>query len=148
MIVPGLGQVVVLPGDNASRSCDCPVVKNNHCVLRSSSRHWRATTSLPSFFFLGPKMVMGASVHPQPPYQDLHVVHFLHSVQFLGSILTSLHTDGDQQVNRLQTAGQSIQRSVRIDTERCVYFCWTAPLCTFIVSIPNKRTHRGVISAG
>ena len=37
-------------------------------------------------------MVIGASVHPQPPYQDLQVVRFLHSVQFFGSILTSLHT--------------------------------------------------------
>ena len=36
-------------------------------------------------------MVIGASVHPQPPppYQDLQVVRFLHSVQFFGSILTS-----------------------------------------------------------
>lgn len=43
-------------------------------------------------------MVIGASVHPQPPYQDLQVVRFLHSVQFFGSILTSLHTNGHQQV--------------------------------------------------
>ena len=41
---------------------------------------------------------MGAYVHPQPPYQDLQVVCFLHSVQFFGSILTSLHTNGHQQV--------------------------------------------------
>ena len=31
-------------------------------------------------------MVIGASVHPQPPYQDLQAVRFLHSVQFFGSI--------------------------------------------------------------
>ena len=31
-------------------------------------------------------MVIGASVHPQPPYQDLQVVRFLHSVHFFGSI--------------------------------------------------------------
>ena len=43
-------------------------------------------------------MVIGASVHPQPPYQDLQVVCFLHSVQFFGSILTSLHTNGHRQV--------------------------------------------------
>ena len=101
-----------------------------------------------SFPFLGPKIVIGASVHPHPPYQDLQVVRFLHSVQFFGSILTSLHTDGDQQVNTLQTAGQTIQRSVRIEAERCSCFCWAAPRRTFIVSISNKRTHRGAISAG
>ena len=87
-------------------------------------------------------MVMGASVHPHPPYQDLQVVRFLHSVQFFGSILTSLHTDGHQQVNSLQAAGKAAQSAVRVDTERCAGLRGCAIRGTGIITIANKGIYR------
>ena len=81
-------------------------------------------------------MVIGASVHPHPPYQDLQVVRFLHSVQFFGSILTSLHTDGHQQVNSLQAAGKAAQLAVADGKgNRCLAWCTVA---SGIVPVSDK----------